>query len=40
MVFKSTMCTENTWRAFNGSTLLPDVIRGVQFVNGIKTQAA
>ncbi len=40
MVFKLTMCAEKTWRILNGSALLPDVIRGVQFVDGIKEQAA
>ena len=40
MVFKLTMCAEKTWRALNGSSLLPDVIRGVQFVDGIKEEAA
>ncbi len=40
MVFKLTMCAERTWRALNGSTLLPDVIRGVRFVDGIKEEAA
>ena len=40
MVFKLTMCAEKTWRALNGSTLLPDVIRGVQFVDGVKQEAA
>jgi len=40
MVFKLTMCAEKTWRVLNGSTLLPDVIRGVQFVDGIKEEAA
>ncbi len=40
MVFKLTMCAEKTWRALNGSTLLSDVIRGVQFVDGIKKEAA
>ena len=40
MVFKLTMCAEKTWRALNGSTLLSDVIRGVQFVDGIKEEAA
>ncbi len=40
MVFKLTMCAEKTWRALNGSALLPEVIRGVQFVDGIKTEAA
>ena len=40
MVFKLTMCAQNTWRALNGSPLLADVIRGVQFVDGIRTEAA
>ena len=40
MVFKLTMCAERTWRALNGSTLLSDVIRGVQFVDGVKKEAA
>ncbi len=40
MVFKLTMCAEKTCRALNGSALLPDVIRGVQFVDGIKEEAA
>jgi putative transposase len=40
MVFKLTMCAEKTWRALNASLLLPDVIRGVPFVDGIKQEAA
>jgi transposase-like protein len=40
MVFKLTMCAEKKWRTLNGSTLLSDVIRGVQFVDGIKKEAA
>lgn len=40
MVFKLTMCAEKSWRALNGSPLLADVIRGVQFVDGLKTEAA
>ncbi len=40
MVFKLTLCAEQTWRALNVSTLLPDVIRSVQFVDGIKEEAA
>lgn len=40
MVFKLTKCAERTWRALNGSTLLSDVIRGVQFIDGVKKQAA
>ncbi|NIP17798.1 MAG: IS256 family transposase [Xanthomonadales bacterium] len=40
MVFKLTMCAAKTWRALNGSPLLADVIRGVQFVDGLKKEAA
>jgi len=40
MVFKLAQCAEMAWRAMNGSTLLSDVIRGVQFVDGIKKDAA
>jgi putative transposase len=40
MVFKLTKCAERTWRALNGSTLLSDVIRGVQFIDGVKKAAA
>jgi len=40
MVFKLTRAAEKRWRRLNGSALLPDVIRGVRFVDGIKDQAA
>lgn len=40
MVFKLTKCAEKNWRVLNGSALLPDVIRGVQFVDGINKEAA
>jgi transposase-like protein len=40
MVFKLTMCAEKTWRALNGSPLLADVIRGVQFIDGVRKEAA
>ncbi len=40
MVFKLVQSAEKHWRALNGSTLLDDVIRGVQFVDGIKEIAA
>jgi len=39
MVFKLTMCAEKTWRALNGSSLLPEVIRGIQFIDGVKVAA-
>jgi putative transposase len=40
MVFKLAQCAEKHWRKLNGSNLLPDVIRGIQFVDGIKAIAA
>jgi transposase-like protein len=40
MVFRLTECAEQHWRALNGSLLLADVIRGVQFVDGLRKDAA
>jgi putative transposase len=40
MVFKLALAAEKGWRRLNGSALLPDVIRGVRFVDGIKELAA
>jgi len=40
MVFKLARAAEKRWRRLNGSALLPDVIRGVRFVDGIKELAA
>jgi len=40
MVFRLTQCAEQHWRALNGSLLLADVIRGVQFVDGLRKDAA
>jgi transposase-like protein len=40
MVFRLTQCAERHWRSLNGSKLLIDVIRGVQFVDGEKKEAA
>ena len=40
MVFRLALCAEKHWRALNGSKLFVDVIRGVQFVDGEKNQAA
>jgi putative transposase len=36
MVFKLAQCAERSWRKLNGSTLLPEVIRGVKFVDGMR----
>ena len=40
MVFKLMESASKKWRALNGSTLIPDVIAGVQFVDGVKKRAA
>ena len=40
MVFRLVQCAEQHWRVLNGSKLLADVIRGVQFVDGEKKEAA
>ena len=40
MVFRLTQCAERNWRALNGSLLLADLIRGVQFVDGLRKDAA
>jgi len=40
MVFKLVQCAQKTWRKLNGSALLPDVIAGVKFIDGAKTEAA
>ncbi|MCP4571490.1 MAG: hypothetical protein GY838_03995 [bacterium] len=40
MVFKLARAAEKLWRRLNGSALLPDVIRGVRFIDGIKEIAA
>lgn len=38
MVFKLMESASKRWRALNGSTLIPEVIAGVQFTDGIKSQ--
>ena len=40
MVFKLALAAEARWRRLNGSALLPAVVRGVRFVDGIKDSAA
>lgn len=41
MVFKLTQAAEKKWRLLNGSKIMPDVIRGVRFIDGVReTQAA
>jgi putative transposase len=40
MVFKLLESAARTWRCLNGSKLLPDVINGVSFVDGVKQENA
>lgn len=40
MVFKLAQCAEKQWRRLNGAALLPQVIQGVTFVDGLKKEAA
>jgi transposase-like protein len=40
MVFKLMQSAEKKWRAFNGSDILPDVIQGTAFIDGIKQEQA
>jgi len=40
MVFKLTQSAEQHWRTLNGSKLLEDVIRGIQFADGLRKDAA
>jgi putative transposase len=40
MVFKLTESAAKKWRTLNGSQLIPDVIKGVAFIDGIKKDAA
>ena len=40
MVFKLMQSAQDSWRALNGSALLPEVIQGVRFIDGIKALAA
>jgi len=40
MVFKLAQSAQNSWRSLNGSVLLPEVIQGVRFTDGVKAVAA
>ena len=40
MVFKLMQSAQKRWRLLNGSDLLPDVIRGTPFIDGLKPQEA
>ena len=36
MVFKRMQSAQKKWRLLNGSSLLPDVIQGIKFIDGVK----
>jgi transposase-like protein len=38
MIFKLAQSASRRWRALNGSELIPDVIKGVSFVDGVRTE--
>jgi hypothetical protein len=38
MVHQLMLSASKRWRLLNGSDLLPDVIAGVQFTDGVKSQ--
>ena len=40
MVYKLMEAASKKWRALNGSTLLPEVVKGVVFVDGVKKKPA
>lgn len=40
MVFKLTQAAEKKWRLLNGSEIIPDVIRGIRFIDGIREDKA
>ncbi len=40
MVFQLARCAEKHWRALNGSNLLAEVIKGVEFIDGLRKNAA
>ena len=40
MAFKLVQSAEKRWRALNGSQLLPDVVQGVPFIDGLRADQA
>ena len=40
MVFKLTQAAEKKWRMLNGSKIIPDVIRGVRFIDSVREKQA
>ena len=39
MVFKLCQSAQKTWRKLKGSALLPDVIQGIRYADGLKVAA-
>jgi hypothetical protein len=40
MVHQLMLSASKRWRLLNGSNLIPDVIDGIQFIDGVKSQEA
>jgi putative transposase len=40
MVQQLMLSASKRWRLLNGSNLIPDVIAGIQFIDGVKSQQA
>jgi putative transposase len=40
MVYKLREWASKNWRALNGSTLLPEVVKGTVFVDGVRQHPA
>jgi len=40
MVFTLAQSAENGWRPINGHERIPEVIRGVRFIDGVKHKVA
>ena len=38
MIFKVTLCAQRIWRKLNGSNWLANVIKGIRFEDGIRTE--
>ncbi|NOZ39752.1 MAG: IS256 family transposase, partial [Planctomycetes bacterium] len=36
MVYKLMMSAQKKWRVLNGSSLLPQVLQGIKFIDGVK----
>jgi len=40
MVYNLVQCAERQRRALNGSVLIPEVLEGVQFIDGVRKEPA